>query len=73
MTAQGPLLFLFDSTTAVMWAEEVAQEGGVPVEIVPAPRDVPDICGLALRTSPGHAGALAGLLEREGINFMRHV
>ena len=55
-----------------MWAEEVAQEGGVPVEVVPAPKGVPEVCGLALRTSAGHAGILEGLLEEEGINFKRH-
>lgn len=73
MTAEGAPLFLFDSTTAMMWAEEVAQEGDVPVEVVPAPKGVPDICGLALRTSPGHAGALERLLGEEGIKFRRHV
>lgn len=72
MTAGGDALFLFHSTTEVMWAEEVAREGGVPVEVVPAPKGVPDLCGLALRTSTVHAGALEGLLGKEGIKFRRH-
>lgn len=66
-------LFLFDSSTHVMWAEEVAQEEGVPVEVVPAPRGLKDVCGLALRTPANNAGALERLLTEEGINFRRHV
>jgi hypothetical protein len=69
--ASSPL-FLFESTTRVLWAEEVAGEGGVPVEVVPAPPGVEDICGLALRTLPERAGALASLLEAEGIPYRLH-
>ena len=71
--AEDAPLFLFDSTTHVMWAEEVALEGGVPVEVVPAPKGVPDVCGLALRTAAGHVATLEGILREEGIRYRRHV
>ena len=73
MGAEDAPLFLFDSSTHVMWAEEVAQEEGVPVEVVPAPRGLKDVCGLALRTSAKYAGGLERLLTEEGIDFRRHV
>ena len=66
------LLFLFESTTEVFWAEEVAEEEGIPVEVVPAPDGMEDLCGLAIRTPVHHAAALARTLEDEGISFREH-
>jgi len=65
-------LFLFETATQVLWAEEVAQEEGLPVEVVPAPEDMEDVCGLALRTPTAHAESLEALLKEEGIPFQRH-
>jgi hypothetical protein len=74
MEAGGaPRLFLFESATLVMWAEEVALEAGVPVEVVPAPRGRGDICGLAIRTTPHQEEALDAALREEGIPFQRSV
>jgi len=64
-------LFLFASTTDVLWAEEVAEEEGIPVEVVPAPEEMEDVCGLAIRTVGKQAHALETLLEAEGITFRR--
>ena len=55
-----------------MWAEEAAQESGVPVEVVPAPAGTRDVCGLALRTFLQHAETLERILREEGIRFRRH-
>jgi hypothetical protein len=66
-----PGLFLFESATHVMWAEEVAREERVPVEVVPAPEGMDDICGLAIRTLPNQDGAFEGILREEGIPFKR--
>jgi hypothetical protein len=65
-------LFLFETTTEVFWAEEVAEDEGVPVEVVPAPEGMNDLCGLAIRTLQDHAGAFSRILEKEGISFTEH-
>ena len=67
-----PVHFLFSDTTEVLWAEEVAQEEGIPVEVVPAPVESEDVCGLALLTPAGSVSALKALLQEEGIPFKRH-
>jgi len=69
---EGVPVFLFETTTQVMWAEEVAQEEGIPVEVVPAPPGYGDLCGLALRVSTERAPALEALLASEGIPYRRH-
>jgi hypothetical protein len=73
-TGEGPreAFFLFEDTTQVLWAEEVAREEGIPVEVVPAPVESEDLCALALRTLPGKVEVLAGFLEEEGIGFRTH-
>jgi hypothetical protein len=72
MEGEGePGLFLFESTTHVFWAEEAAQEKGIAVDVVPAPRGTKDLCGLALRTTPEGKGALESVLRAEGIPFQR--
>ncbi len=65
-------LFLFESSTHVLWAEEVAQEEGIPVEVVPAPEEARDRCGLSIRTFPERAGELEELLREEGIPYQLH-
>jgi hypothetical protein len=62
-------VYLFESGTHVLWAEEVAKERGIPAEVVPAPPGFSDQCALAIRTSIGHAAALEVSLEEEGIEF----
>lgn len=66
-----PGLFLFESTTHVFWAEEAAGEVGIAVEVVPAPRGMRDLCGLALRTTHEGGEALESVLRAEGIPFHR--
>lgn len=65
-------LFLFESSTHVLWAEEVAQEEGIPVEVVPAPEDTRDRCGLSIRTFRERAGEMEGRLREEGIPYQLH-
>lgn len=66
MGKRNPLL-LFPSSTVLFWAEEVARETGIPVEIVPAPPGHPDRCGSALEVPGSSLAALRDLLEAEGI------
>jgi len=68
----GTGLFLLESSTHVFWAEEVARDEGIPVEVIPAPKEARDSCGLAIRTLPERADDLATLLREEGIPFKTH-
>lgn len=65
-------LYLFDTTNAAMWAEDVALARGIPAELVPAPPEAEAKCGLALRTLAEHRGAIEAALEEEGVPFRRH-
>jgi hypothetical protein len=61
--------FVFDTTNAALWAEEVAREALLPVEVVPAPADSRAGCDLALITLPERAARLAEVLEAAGVPF----
>lgn len=63
------VIFTFETTHQAMWAEEVTQEAGLPVEVAPAPAHVDAKCGLSLRTPTAHAGRVSEALTREGIEF----
>ena len=62
---------VFDSTTAVFWAEEVAEDAGIPVEVVPAPAESAAKCDLALETSVRRVDALEAALTEEGVPYRR--
>jgi hypothetical protein len=64
-------IYLFETGTHVLWAEEVAKENKVPVEVVPAPAGFSNHCGLALQTFGASAPALEERLKEEGIPFRR--
>ncbi len=61
--------FVFDTTTAALWAEEVAREARIPAEVVPAPAGSRAGCDLALITLPERAARLAEVLEAAGVTF----
>lgn len=61
--------FVFDTTTAALWAEEVAREAGIPAEVVPAPPESRALCDLALVTFDDRAEALASAMGRAGVSF----
>jgi hypothetical protein len=62
-------LFTFDTTHMALWAEEVAQEAGIPAEIVPAPPGTRAKCGLALATLEKFVDPLADVLDDAGVVF----
>lgn len=62
-------VFTFDTTHMALWAEEVARDGGIPVEVIPAPPEAEALCDLALATLPNRAPGLASLLEAAGVGF----
>jgi hypothetical protein len=69
MTADEGCLYLFETTHQAMWAEEVAREEGIAVEVVGAPADAKAKCGLALRTAGPLCRALESAMEAQGIEF----
>lgn len=71
-TVAGDRLFLFDTTSHAMWAEEVAVEWQMPIEMVPAPPDAEAKCGIAIRTLPDRIEAMERLFQGEGIPYRLH-
>jgi len=69
VSAPRPRTFVFDTTNAALWAEEVARESGIPVEVVPAPADSDATCDLALITPEASASALGAALTAAGVRF----
>jgi len=62
-------VFTFDTTHHALWAEEVAGEAGIPVEVIPAPPAAQARCGLALATLRGDVPRLAEELRAGGVPF----
>ncbi|HEY0305600.1 MAG TPA: DUF3343 domain-containing protein, partial [Longimicrobiales bacterium] len=60
-------ILVFDTTHHAMWAEEIAREQGVAVEVVPAPEGVDAKCGMALEVLPDSLESLQAALDKEGI------
>jgi len=64
-------LLLFDTTNAVLWAEEVAEAGAIAVEVVPAPAGSGAGCDRALVCGLPDGGSLEKLLGGAGVPFRR--
>lgn len=71
MSATGHPCFVFDSTNAALWAEEVAKERRIPVEVVAAPADSDAKCDLALVTLAARVDDLERELLEAGVAFRR--
>jgi hypothetical protein len=65
-------VFLFDSTHHALWAEEIALERGLAVQVIPAPPDAEARCDLALEALPEESEALAAALAAAGVRFRLH-
>ena len=61
----------FHTTHHALWGEEVAQEAGVPCEVVPAPPAARARCNLALEVFPEDVDRLSEALAREGVEHGR--
>jgi len=62
-------ILTFDTTHHALWAEEVAKDNRVPIDIVPAPADANARCDIAIATLPEEVERLAALLSLAGIEF----
>ena len=69
MSAAPHSTFVFDTTNAALWAEEVAREAGIPVETVPAPAESDAKCDLALITPAARVPELTAALTEAGVRF----
>ena len=70
MTEESPTrIFTFETTHHAMWAEDVAREQAIPVEVVPAPPEGGAKCGVALRTPEHRATELSEALNQERILY----
>jgi hypothetical protein len=62
-------VFTFDTTHHALWAEELAGEHGIPVEVIPAPPAAGARCDLALETLPEEIPGLSAILAEHGVEF----
>lgn len=67
MVQEGHLLAVFNSGHRVMKAEGILKTLGLPVLLIPAPRQLQTDCGLALRFSEDAREQIMQALEREGL------
>jgi hypothetical protein len=65
--------FVFDSTNAALWAEDVARDAGIPSDVVPAPAASDAKCDLALLTTADRAADLHAALDSAGVPHRRWI
>ena len=65
-------VFTFDTTHHALWAEEVAQQAGIPVEVIPAPPAAKARCNLAVALLPEDVERLSDELRAQGVPFGVH-
>jgi hypothetical protein len=65
-------IVVFDTTHNALWAEEVARDRGIAVEIVPAPEGVDAKCGMALEVLSESYDRLKEALSGEGVPFREY-
>jgi hypothetical protein len=66
------VLFTFDTTHHALWAEELAIEAGIPVQVVPAPPAAKARCNLALETLPEEEDRVCELLDAAEVPYGRY-
>ncbi|MBT1073069.1 DUF3343 domain-containing protein [Geobacter chapellei] len=67
MVREGNLLAVFNSTHRVMKAESILKSLGLPVLLIPAPRQLLTDCGLAIRFTEEDRVNVLEAMEREHI------
>jgi len=66
-------VFTFHTTHHALWAEELAAEQRIPVEIIPAPPESGARCDLAIETLPEEVEALMLLLQQHGVEYATYM
>lgn len=67
MVSEGEYLAIFNSIHRVMKAEKILKELGLPILLIPAPRELVSDCGLAIRYRAGDKEAVETALESGGV------
>lgn len=67
MVADGDYVAVFQSIHKVMKAEKILKQKGVPVLLIPAPRELSSDCGLALRYAPTDRVLVEDILSGEAL------
>jgi hypothetical protein len=59
----------FETTHHALWAEQVAEEKGLGVQVVAAPKESGSQCGMALEALPEDLDSLTTALDELGIVY----
>ena len=59
----------FETTHHALWAEQLAQEKGLGVQVVSAPKESGSQCGIALESLPEDLPLLTAAMEEVGIVY----
>jgi hypothetical protein len=65
MVKEGDYLAVFNSAHRVMKAESILKSRGLPILLIPAPRQLMTDCGLALRIGPDIREEVMRILAEE--------
>jgi hypothetical protein len=66
----GPFaVALFDSTSAALRAEKVVGERGIPVKLIPVPRQISSDCGVCLRFPQDQEAQVRTILQDAGVDL----
>lgn len=63
----GSVIFTFDSTHMALKAEQVLKQARLPAMLIPVPRRLSSLCGLALKAEQACLAAVQEELERARI------
>ncbi|NLG62448.1 MAG: DUF3343 domain-containing protein [Candidatus Cloacimonetes bacterium] len=66
-------LLVFDTTHHALWAEEIARNKGLAVDVVPAPPEADARCDLALAFLEEDELELIASLDAAGVPFRLHM
>ena len=62
-------IFILPSIHHVLKGEQVLQNAGLPMELIPVPKEVNPDCGMALETGPDSAEMVRGALVEAGLTI----
>ncbi len=66
------ILFLFESTHAVIAAEKRCGDAGISCAVIPVPRSISSQCGLCIEAAAADRERVSALLREGGIVFSIH-
>lgn len=67
MVRENDFIAVFHSIHRVMKAEKILKGAGIPILLIPAPRQISSDCGLALRYTPEEEERVKDLLIAQGL------